>query len=347
MAGNAARAWNSGRVRPVLVALAALVLAAPATAAGPREVWFLQEAQPVPVTRTVPGMPALVRSLLAGPTRREHARGLRSAIPTGTALRDVRIARQVVTVDLAARFASGRDDASLGTRVGQLVRTLRAVPGVQGVRVRIEGGVPIGLFPGYDLRRVVREPLADRHAPSLRETQQLLADLGFMAPSGVTGRPGDETSTAVLAFEKWHGLPRDGVLDDTVTGLLLRSARPEPALRRPGSRVEVQLGRQVALEIVANRVVRVFHISSGAGGRTPMGSFRVYRKERMSWSVPFSTWMPWATYFTGGIALHEYWPVPTYPASHGCIRMTARDAPQMYAFAVHGTPVDVLWERRA
>jgi lipoprotein-anchoring transpeptidase ErfK/SrfK len=67
----------------------------------------------------------------------------------------------------------------------------------------------------------------------------------------------------------------------------------------------------------------------------------------MPWSVPFSTWMPWATYFTGGIALHEYWPVPTYPASHGCIRMTARDAPQMYAFAVHGTPVDVLWERRA
>ena len=347
MAGNAAHAWNSGRVRPVLVALAALVLAAPATAAGPREVWFLQEAQPVPVRRTVPGMPALVRSLLAGPTRRERARGLRSAIPTGTALRDVRIARQIVTVDLAARFVSGRDDASLGSRVGQLVRTLRAVPGVRGVRVRIEGGVPIGLFPGYDLRRVVREPLADRHAPSLRETQQLLADLGFLAPSGVTGRPGDETSTAVLAFEKWHGLPRDGVLDDTVTGLLLRSARPEPALRRPGSRVEVQLGRQVALEIVANRVVRVFHISSGAGGRTPMGSFRVYRKERMSWSVPFSTWMPWATYFTGGIALHEYWPVPTYPASHGCIRMTARDAPQMYAFAVHGTPVDVLWERRA
>jgi hypothetical protein len=334
-------------VRPVLVALAALVLAAPATAAGPREVWFLQDAEPVPVTRTVPGMPAHVRSLLAGPTRGERARGLRSAIPTHTALRDLRIARQVVTVDLAARFASGRDEATLDSRVGQLVRTLRAVPGVRGVRVRIEGGVPIGLFPGYDLRRVVREPLAERGAPTLRETQQLLVDLGFMAPSGVTGRPGDETSTAVLAFEKWHGLPRDGVLDDTVAGLLLRSARPEPALRRPGSRVEVQLGRQVALEIVANRVVRVFHISSGAGGRTPTGSFRVYRKERMSWSVPFSTWMPWATYFTGGIALHEYWPVPTYPASHGCIRMMARDAPRMYAFAVHGTPVDVLWERAA
>ncbi len=334
-------------MRPLLVALAALVFAAPAAASPPREVWFLERTQPVPVGRTVPGMPSLVRSLLAGPTKRERARGLRSAIPGGTALRELRVARQIVTVDLAARFTSGRDEASLRSRVGQLVRTLRAVPGVRGVRVRIEGGVPIGLFPGYDLRRVVREPAADRRAPGLRETQQLLADLGFMAPTGVTGDPGDELATAVLAFEKWHGLPRDGVLDADVTSLLLRSARPEPARRRPGDRVEIHLGRQLALQVVGNRVARVFHISSGAGGLTPSGSFRVYRKERMSWSVPFSTWMPWASYFTGGIAMHEYWPVPTYPASHGCVRMMARDAPLMYAFAVHGTPVDVLWERAA
>jgi hypothetical protein len=336
-------------VRPVLVALVALALAAPATAgaASQRQVWFLQEAKPVPVARTVPGMPALVRSLLAGPTRQERSLGLRSAIPTGTALRELSIARQVVTVDLAARFVGGRDEASLDARVGQLVRTLRAVPGVRGVRVRVEGGVPIGLVPGYDLRRVVREPLPDRQAPTLRDVQQLLVDLGYMARSGITGRPGDETSTAVLAFEKFRGLPRDGVLDDEVTSLLLRTARPEPALRKPGLRIEVQLGRQVALEIVRNRVVRVFHISSGAGGRTPVGSFHVYRKERLSWSVPFQTWMPWASYFTGGIAMHEYWPVPTYPASHGCIRMMARDAPVMYAFAVHGTPVDVFWEHQA
>ncbi len=345
VAGTLRRTLNSRPVRPLFVVLAALALAAPAAAGAPREVWFLQRAQPVPVTRTVPGMPALVRSLLAGPTRRERAEGLRSAIPGGTALRELRIARQIVTVDLAARFVGGRDDASLRSRVGQLVRTLRAVPGVRGVRVRIEGGVPIGLFPGYDLRRVVRVPAADPRAPGLRETQQLLADLGFMAPTGVTGQESDETATAVLAFEKWHGLPRDGVLDTDVTSLLLRAARPEPVRRRSGDRVEIHLGRQVALQIVGNRVARVFHISSGAGGATPSGSFRVYRKERMSWSVPFSSWMPWASYFTGGIAMHEYWPVPTYPASHGCVRMMARDAPLMYAFAGHGTPVDVLWER--
>ena len=116
-------------------------------------------------------------------------------------------------------------------------------------------------------------------------------------------------------------------------------------MRRPGKRVEILLDRQVALAIVDNRVERVFHISSGSYGRTPSGQFRVYRKERLSWSVPFSTWMPWASYFVGGIAFHAYGYVPAYPASHGCVRMMARDAPLMYAFATTGTPVDVIGGR--
>jgi hypothetical protein len=347
-AGIAVRELNSRRVRRALLlpaAFAALVVAAPAsggTGALQSDVWFLQDARPVAVKRGAPGIPGLVRSLLAGPTKAERSRGIRTAIPTGTAIRDLRISRQVVTVDLAARFVAGRDESSLQARVGQLVRTLRTVPGVLGVRVRIEGGVPVGLFPGYDLRGTVREPLPEERAPGLRDVQELLVDLGFMAPTGVTGQPGEETSIAVLAFQKWSGLPRTGVLDASVTAALLRATRPEPALRRPGRRVEILLGRQVALEVVDDRVERVFHISSGAGGRTPSGAFRVYRKERMSWSVPFSTWMPWASYFTGGIAFHAYPSVPAYPASHGCVRMMARDAPLLYTFATYGTPVDVV-----
>ena len=349
-AGDAGRKLKSPRVSraPFLLAMvAALVSSAPAGASGgslSSDVWFLQKGRPTAVERSAPGIPGIVRALLAGPTRNERSDGLRTAIPAGTAIRDLRISRQVVTVDLAARFTAGRGETSLRARVGQLVRTLRAVPGVLGVRVRIEGGVPIGLFPGYDLRRTVREPVPDGHAPGLREVQELLAALGFMAPTGVTGQPGDETSVAVLAFQKWSGLPRTGALDAQVTAALLRATRPVPVLRRTGKRVEILLGRQVALAIVDDRVERVFHISSGAGGRTPSGAFHVYRKERMSWSVPFSTWMPWASYFTGGIALHAYPSVPAYPASHGCVRMMARDAPLMYAFATYGTPVDVVQE---
>ena len=145
---------NPGRVRrvtPTLAALAVLALAGQAgagTEALGSDVWFLRDGRPAAVHRTAPGVPGLVRALLAGPTRRERSTGLGSAIPTGTALRDLRIERRVVTVDLAARFVAGRTNASLSARVGQLVRTLRAVPGVVGVRVRIEGGVAVGIFPG-------------------------------------------------------------------------------------------------------------------------------------------------------------------------------------------------------
>ena len=350
MAGDRRPKLNSRRVSrawALVTVVAAIALASPAaaSAAGMRsEVWFLREGSAVSVQRAAPGIPGIVRSLLAGPTRHERSSGLRTSIPSGTALRDVRVERRIVTVDLAARFVAGRDEVSLRTRVGQVVRTVRAIPGVVGVRVRIEGGVPVGLFPGYDLRGVVRDALPDQPVPGLRGVQQALADLGFLATTGVTGSPGDETAVAVLTFQKWTGLPRTGALDDATTSAILQATRPEPVLRRPGKRVEILLGRQVALAIVDDRVERVFHISSGSLGRTPSGSFRVYRKERMSWSVPFSTWMPFASYFVGGIALHAYASVPAYPASHGCVRMTARDAPLMYAFATYGTPVDVIRE---
>jgi lipoprotein-anchoring transpeptidase ErfK/SrfK len=148
---------------------------------------------------------------------------------------------------------------------------------------------------------------------------------------------------AVVGFQKWAGLARTGVLDPVTRRALERGTRPEPVRRGFGKRIEVLLDRQVALLVDGGRVQRVVHISTGAGGRTPTGSFHVFRKERMSWSVPFSVWMPWASYFVGGIAFHEYSSVPVYPASHGCVRVNRYDAPVLYDFAVSGTPVDVLW----
>jgi lipoprotein-anchoring transpeptidase ErfK/SrfK len=155
----------------------------------------------------------------------------------------------------------------------------------------------------------------------------------------------ERLSVGVLAFEKWAGLPRDGVLSAEDAARLRHAVRPEPVTRIGlGRRVEVLLDRQVALLVEHDRVLRVVHISTGASGTsTPAGSFRVYRKERYSWSVPFRVWMPWASYFTGGIAFHEYSYVPAYPASHGCVRVNRFDARRLFAFALHGTPVRVVW----
>ena len=288
---------------------------------------------------------AAVEQLIAGPTAAERSRGIRSAVPRRTPLRSVTSVRRVVTVDLGARFAAGRDEAALQARVGQLVRTVRGVPGVLAVKILVEGGVPIGLFPGYDLRRPIVTPVERAEsAPTTRDLQQRLVDLGFLGGTGLTGVVDFQTTTAVLGFQKWANLTRDGALGATTVAALVRSTRPVPGLRAPGRRIEVQLRRQVALLIQDNKVTRTVHISSGTGGLTPRGSFRIYRKERFSWSVPFKVWLPWASYFTGGIAFHEYGSVPTYPASHGCIRVSLYDAPMLFGFAESGTRVDVFDE---
>ena len=288
---------------------------------------------------------AAVEQLIAGPTAAERSRGIRSAVPRRTPLRSVTSVRRVVTVDLGARFAAGRDEAALQVRVGQLVRTVRGVPGVLAVRILVEGGVPIGMFPGYDLRRPIVTPVErTESAPTTRDLQQRLVDLGFLEGSGLTGVVDFQTTTAVLGFQKWANLTRDGALGATTVAALVRATRPVPGLRAPGRRIEVQLRRQVALLIQDNKVIRTVHISSGTGGLTPRGSFRIYRKERFSWSVPFKVWLPWASYFTGGIAFHEYGSVPTYPASHGCVRVSLYDAPMLFGFAESGTRVDVFDE---
>jgi len=329
----------------LFLAFAASALALPGTAGAGVSVWFVADGKPVPIVRSGTTIERAVEQLLAGPTPAEHSRGIRSAVPRFTPLLSVTVSRRIVTVDLGARFAAGRDESALHGRVGQLVRTVRSIPGVLAVRLLVEGGVPVGLFPGYDLRSPVTAAV-DRvpHQPVTIDFQRQLVDLGFMAPSGLTGTVDAQTSTAVLGFQKWSGLERDGTLGVATIVALQRAARPEPARRAPGRRIEIQLRRQLALLIDANRVVRAVHISSGAGGKTPTGSFRIYRKERYSWSVPFKVWLPWASYFTGGVALHEFGSVPTYAASHGCVRVNHYDAQMLFGFAETGTPVDVFDE---
>ncbi len=103
------------------------------------------------------------------------------------------------------------------------------------------------------------------------------------------------------------------------------------------------LDRQLTLAIDGNVVVRAIHMSSGKPGfATPTGSYAVFRKEARSWSVPYKVWLPWASYFVGGVAFHEYPDVPVAPASHGCIRTPRYDARWLYDFIPVGTPVVVL-----
>jgi len=361
--------------RLAVVALLAFAgLSSSAHAANVVRAWFPQGPQLRYGVRALEGrqpvLASTVRTLLAGPTAAEGRADARTAFAHGTRLLGLRRQGSLVTIQLDRRFllqtAGGSSRAAprrLGLRVLQLGRTLSQFPGVRRFRISVSGQL-LTHYPAVDLRwqpdatgtwslsqlaPAASFPLAVRLLPGevqgvdeIRLAQTFLAAAGWMDPRDVNGQLDYTTSQALTAYEAWHGLERDGALTSTSFAQVLRAARPTPRHAGPGGRlVEVYRDLGVMLLVENGTVVRAVHTSTGFGGRTPSGSFHVYRKETLSWSVPFKVWMPWASYFVGGIAMHAYPNVPAYPASHGCVRLPSPEAPRVYAFAGFGTPVYV------
>lgn len=179
----------------------------------------------------------------------------------------------------------------------------------------------------------------------VRVFQQDLVERGYLAKVGVTGVYDYGTEQAVMALQGYNDLnrggTRDGIATAAVRALAAGGERPKSKHGGP-AHVEVSLSQQVLMLVRKGGVVaRAIHVSSGAGGKTPAGNFTVYSKATMSWSRPFKAWLPFASYFSGGYALHQYPVVPGYPASHGCVRMPSTEARRVYAFATLHMPVFV------
>jgi peptidoglycan hydrolase-like protein with peptidoglycan-binding domain len=304
-----------------------------------------------------------VAALLRGPTAVESKVDIRSQVPRGTALRNVSASGGIATIDLTRPFVEGTDKGSLQARLAQLVWTATAVPGIAGVRLWIDGRAARSLGQGISVDRTLTRKNVDPPDPArlppttvvpdesgpgsvggvtTRWIQQRLAALGYLPSAAVTGHFGPWTRGAVLAFQGWEKLTRDGDAGPRTVARLRVAKRPAPA-RGSGKRIEVHLGAQVAFLVDGSRVTRVIKVSTGKPGfATPTGSYRIYRKHLRDWSYPYSVWLPYASYFVGGIAFHESPDVPAQPASHGCVRVPRDDAPLVYAFAALQTPVAVL-----
>ncbi len=176
--------------------------------------------------------------------------------------------------------------------------------------------------------------------PGVRAMQEDLARLTYLAPRFVNGSFDAATWQAVVGFQGYSRLERTGVATALTVASLMRAERPQARHVDGAAHVEVDLDRQVMMLVHGSGVVtRLIHISSGITGNTPAGSYTVIRKERMSWSKPFKAWLPYASYFFEGFAMHEYPDVPEYAASHGCVRVPAGDAAAVYAFTEMGMPV--------
>jgi len=176
----------------------------------------------------------------------------------------------------------------------------------------------------------------------VRALQRKLIRLRYLQPGMATGNYGLRTTQAVMAFQGWVGLPRDGVAGSATYARLKHAGVPVSHGHRH-KHMEVYINRQVLLLIgKLGHVKRAIHVSTAAPGHvTPRGIFHIYRKEIMSWSTLFNVWLPYADYFTGGYAFHDYPDVPGYPASHGCIRIADGDAQVVWAFATLGTRVTI------
>jgi len=167
--------------------------------------------------------------------------------------------------------------------------------------------------------------------PAVRALQSALARLTYLPPGAIDGTFGMQTWHAVVAFQGWSGLERDGVAGSLMRRALARARRPVPWSTAAG--FEIHIAQQVLLLIRGGRVRRAIHVSTGRPGwPTPVGRFTILERDLMSWSAPFQVWMPLAQYFDDGYALHEFAEVPAYPASHGCIRVPSEEAQAVWRF---------------
>ena len=311
---------------------------------------------------TAPGTTAedAIRALLRGPTADERKAGYRTYIPRGTAVRSVTVGGKRATVDMGLKLMQGVKAEGLNARLTQVVYTATGVKPVTSAKVLIQGGTVLGVFPGIDASvPLTRDGLATPKGPpppaidpstgaptaGVLALQTRLVELGFLPAGTDDGRPGPAD------HERGAGVPEVGPprprrhrgARHARRPRHRRPGRPRSRAGGPGRRVEILLDRQLTLVIENNQVLRVLHVSTGAAATaTPPGSYSVTRKELRSWSVPFQVWLPYASYFVGGVAFHEYPEVPAQPASHGCVRVPSFDAKALFDFLSVGTPVRVL-----
>jgi lipoprotein-anchoring transpeptidase ErfK/SrfK len=191
------------------------------------------------------------------------------------------------------------------------------------------------------------------HGPAVLALQQRLRELHF-DPGPADGAFGQATVYAVQGFQKLAGLSPDGRVGTAVQAALATPPTVTPLVPNGGAtRVEVDLKRQLLFLYKDGAIRLISHVSTGSGKSycvqgscnnkaiTPVGSFRFawrysgWRESRLG-----KLYNP--VYFTSsGVAVHGALSVPTYPASHGCVRIPMHIAEYFPSLVKRGDPVYV------
>jgi len=171
----------------------------------------------------------------------------------------------------------------------------------------------------------------------VRYLQRRLRSEGYAVH--LSGSFDGQTGRAVIAYRKVNRMARGGPASGRMYRQLARG-RGSFHAKYPGHgrHMEADLSRQVLALMNNGRPFRVYHISSGKPSTpTILGSYYVYSKTPGYNSLGMLD----SNYFVDGYATHGYHEVPTYAASHGCIREPIPDARPIYNWVRFGTRIDV------
>lgn len=188
----------------------------------------------------------------------------------------------------------------------------------------------------------VRDLRVGDTGPDVWVLEGALQDLGYW--TGVVDDTFDSNTVhAVVALHKAAGLPREGSVNEGTRIAIAGATRPLP-WSSEGWVAEVHLAEQLLLFVRDGKVETVLDTSTGKRrGTTPQGHWSLtrqingYRRSRLG-----LLYRP--KYFVGGVAVHGFPSVPSYPASHGCVRVTypAMDHIWQADLLPKGTPVWVI-----
>ena len=189
--------------------------------------------------------------------------------------------------------------------------------------------------------------------------QRRLHSLYYLGKYDVDGKFGSGTQSALQNFQATNGLPETGEADDVTLSLLFSD---DAVAKRIPYRIDVSIDNQTVTVYQLNESgqydqVQQFSCSTGLGNSTPRGIFLDgYPANRWHHFKKFDCWAQYSYEIEGNIMFHSvlYSEKDTStlrkgsvyalgsPASHGCIRLSVKNAKWLFEHCKRGTVVILI-----
>lgn len=176
---------------------------------------------------------------------------------------------------------------------------------------------------------------AGSNSPFVRLLEARLVELHYRLVA-VNNAFDYRTGDAVVAFAKVQGVTRSPNVGPAVWRALADPKTPRPRSKTKGFHIEIDQSRQVLYTVEDGDITNILHVSTGKPSTpTHDGTFHVVRK--LAGYSGGHLYYP--SYFDGGRAIHGWTEVPTYAASHGCVRVPYWNAKWIFGLAAYGTRI--------